>query len=487
MNISDRPYFRGAVETRDFAIGRAHMGRVSGRATLAFGYPVLDESGRLNAVLVTGLDLHWLGEFLKRMDLPPHSSLIFADRGGGILYGYPDPEKYIGQSMAEAPVVKAMMATGEGVVEAPGLGGGVLRLYGFASVDFRSQGLVLALGIPREAALEEANRDLRRNLTWLGLVALVSLAAAWFGGDLFIRRRVKELLAVTERLASGDLTVRTGPPYRSGELGLLARSFDLMADSIQERDARLKQAAGELNQRVRELDERTAQLEAANKELEAFSYSVSHDLRAPLRGIAGFSRILLEEYADKLDEEGKRYLNIIQSDTRKMGKLIDDLLAFSRFGRRQMNLTNFKLKPLVKDVFEELRELEPERNLQIQIKPLPPAHGDRDMIRQALVNLLANALKFTRTREAAIIEVSGWSEASENVYCVRDNGVGFEMEYVGKLFGVFQRLHPESQFEGTGVGLAIVQRIIERHGGRVWAEGKVEDGATFCFTLPQES
>jgi signal transduction histidine kinase len=238
-----------------------------------------------------------------------------------------------------------------------------------------------------------------------------------------------------------------------------------------------------LDVRVRE---RTAQLEAANKELEAFSYSVSHDLRAPLRAIDGFSRILLEDCGDKLDGEGKRFLSIIRSNTQKMGQLIDDLLVFLRLGRQEINLSEISMDKMAKSVFDELRATVPEKTLQLDIKTPPSAHGDRPMIRQVLVNLLSNAVKFTRPKETAMIEVGGLNEGDENVYYVKDNGVGFNMQYVDKLFGVFQRLHSASEFEGTGVGLAIVQRIIHRHSGRVWAEGKVGEGATFFFTLPRK-
>jgi PAS domain S-box-containing protein len=229
---------------------------------------------------------------------------------------------------------------------------------------------------------------------------------------------------------------------------------------------------------------RTAQLEAANKELEAFSYSVSHDLRAPLRAIDGFSRVILEDYTDKLDDEGKRYLNIIGSNTKKMGQLIDDLLVFSRLGRQEIRVSEMDMGKLAKAVSDELKLIIPERKIHFTIKPLSPIHGDQAMIRQVFVNLLSNAVKFTRPKENAMIEVGGSNEGDENVYYVKDNGVGFDMQYVDKLFGVFQRLHSSEEFEGTGVGLAIVQRIIHRHGGRVWAEGKVGEGAIFYFTLP---
>jgi light-regulated signal transduction histidine kinase (bacteriophytochrome) len=211
---------------------------------------------------------------------------------------------------------------------------------------------------------------------------------------------------------------------------------------------------------------------------------VAHDLRAPLRAIGGFARVLLEEYPDRLDADGQRYLNIIHQDARKMGQLIDDLLALARLGRKEMGLGRIDMGALVKAVWEDVKAPYRDRKLQIEIQSLPEALGDRVMMRQVLANLLLNAIKFTSHRAAAVIEVSGWSEEHEQVYCVKDNGVGFDMRYVNKLFEVFQRLHSEAEFEGTGVGLAIVKRIIDRHGGRLWAEGKIDAGATFCFTIP---
>ncbi len=225
-------------------------------------------------------------------------------------------------------------------------------------------------------------------------------------------------------------------------------------------------------------------LEAANKELEAFAYSVSHDLRAPLRAVDGFARMVLEDYADKLDDEGRRHLRVIRDGAQKMGRLIDDLLSFSRLGRREMALANIDMTALARDVAEELRRQESGRAIEIAIAPLPSAHGDPAMFRQVWANLLANAIKFTRPRAPAHIEVGGQADGDENVYSVKDNGVGFNMQYADKLFGVFQRLHGPEEFEGTGVGLALVQRIVYRHGGHVWAEGKLDAGATFSFALP---
>jgi len=227
-------------------------------------------------------------------------------------------------------------------------------------------------------------------------------------------------------------------------------------------------------------------LEAVNKELEAFSYSVSHDLRAPLRAIDGFSKIFLEDYSDKLGDEGKRVLSVIRSNTNKMGELINDLLEFSRLGRKEMRVSDINMDILVRTVFKELKLSILRRKMKFNVRTIPSTFGDRAMIQEVFVNLLSNAIKFTEPKETAIIEVGSKEEKEENIYYVKDNGVGFDMKYVDKLFGVFQRLHAADEFKGTGVGLALVKRIIERHGGRVWAEGKVNEGATFYFTLPKK-
>ena len=230
--------------------------------------------------------------------------------------------------------------------------------------------------------------------------------------------------------------------------------------------------------------ERTTQLEAANRELEAFSYSVSHDLRSPLRAIDGFCHILLDDYPDKLDDEGKRLLNVIRDNTSRMGQLIDDILQFSRTGRLEISFSEIDMEKLARAVIEEIQPSIDHSKLQLEIEAIPSSTGDRAMMHQVFVNLLSNAIKFSRAKELAMIKVGGSIEGDEAVYYVRDNGAGFDMQYAHKLFGVFQRLHGANEFEGTGIGLAIVKRIITRHGGRVWAEGKVNEGATIYFALP---
>jgi PAS domain S-box-containing protein len=264
---------------------------------------------------------------------------------------------------------------------------------------------------------------------------------------------------------------------------LLGIAVDITASKLAE------QAIRELNA---ELSHKAAQLEVTIKELESFSYSISHDLRAPLRAIDGFAQMMQEDYQERLDAEGKRYLSVIRQNSSRMGALIDDLLEFSRLGRQPVAHGEINVDALVREAVEEVLNSEPhgERGAataapQIEVGPLPPARGDRGLLRQVWTNLIANAVKYSGKVQRPFIQVSGSEVGAENHYSVRDNGVGFDMQYADQLFRVFQRLHRADEFGGTGVGLAIVHRIVTRHGGRVWAQGVVNNGAVFSFSLPR--
>jgi signal transduction histidine kinase len=265
----------------------------------------------------------------------------------------------------------------------------------------------------------------------------------------------------------------------------LAKTIESLQREITERK-RAEQSVARLNAELEQrVKERTAELEAKNKELESFCYSVSHDLRAPLRAIDGFSRIVLEEYHAKLDEEGRDNLRRVCSATQHMGQLIDDLLNLSRVTRSELHRDQVNLSDLAAQVAAELRHADPNRRVEIQIQPALTTEGDTNLLRIVLENLLGNAWKFTAKQPAARIEFGATTRAGQPSFFVRDNGAGFDMQYVSKLFGAFQRLHSSADFPGTGIGLASVQRIIRRHGGGVWAESQAGHGATFYFSLPR--
>lgn len=329
--------------------------------------------------------------------------------------------------------------------------------------------------VDQDGVLIDANSTL---LNWLGYDKTEVLNKIKFAdvvsGD---REQAAERIASVARSRSGKADIVL--TKKNGDV------FPVILSSVSIKG--LATVAGERlyctvdNKRCHEALER---IKTLDQELEAFSYSISHDLRAPLRSIDGYSRILQEDYGDKLDDEGKRVLQVVTNNAKRMGKLIDDLLDFGRLGRKAIMSSKINMTAIVNNIVAELQSQEQSRHMEITVGELLPASGDADMLRQVWYNLLENAVKYTGKKEHAVITVRSYPIGHNEIcYAVKDNGVGFDMQYSDKLFGIFQRLHKMQDFSGTGVGLAIVKRIITRHGGRVWAEGSLKEGSTFYFTL----
>ena len=274
------------------------------------------------------------------------------------------------------------------------------------------------------------------------------------------------------------------PELTKAKVSVLLK-IQLQKKELVDKNASLEKAEAQIRQLNLDLQLNLQQIEAANKELESFSYSVSHDLRAPLRSILGYARALEDDYISKLDPDAKDLLGIIQQNANKMNTLIDDLLEFSRLGKKEIKKTEINTEKLVESAVNELGRSS-SRPVEIKVNELVPAFADYALLNQVWINLISNAIKYSGKKEKPVVEIGSHSNKNEVVYYIKDNGEGFDMKYADKLFGVFQRLHRAEEFEGTGVGLALVQRIVNRHGGRVWAEAKVREGATFYFSLPSQ-
>jgi signal transduction histidine kinase len=474
---------------RRFAVATLEEDTISKTQTLRFGIPVFETNGTLARILYGSVYLRLFSEVLTNISMPTGSTITVLDEAGNVIARQPDPSSVVGKNLRQEMFAREVFRQGEGTTLARGFDGKE-RLYASTALrDGDGPMLFVAVGIPTNILYAHANYALIRNCVALVVVAAAALALAWVVARESFLKPVHTIRDTANKIALGNLAARTNFPAGQNELWELGHNFDVMAENLERRERELRAASEKISGMNTELEkrvaERTRQLEATNEELEAFSYSVSHDLRAPLRHMDGFAQILLTEPSLENNERAQRYLQMITKAAKQMGVLIDDLLSFSRMGRKTMVSQKVDMNSLVSDVISDLREEQKGRQIEWSIATLPSVEGDGSMLKQVWTNLISNALKYSRNRNPAKIEVSAREEGDNLVFFVRDNGAGFEMAYADKLFGVFQRLHRDEEFEGTGIGLANVRRIVTRHGGRTWAEAEVNRGATFYFSLPK--
>jgi len=491
--LGDRLYFEEALATGRSAVGEAVIsrgGKVRDHPIVTVSAPVRDDSGRAIGVLIVNSIVGELEKEFSDVSNPGGLySFVVDQRGKTVIHPNAQYADEMKDMSALKPVQDALQGE-SGYVEFTDPADNLPYLAAYQPVPESPWGVVAVQplsevqGSSRQAVIANGVAILLAVLVGFGIALLI-------GGRL--SRAISQMTEAVEAVGAGDLDRQVGIS-RSDELGRLAQTFNRMTASLKAITASKEDLAREVAERqraeaeVRQLNEslsrRASELAAANKELEAFSYSVSHDLRAPLRHIDGFSKILLEDYSERLDDEGRRYLQFVREGSQKMERLVDALLSLSRITRAELHRQPVNLSEIAQSVVAGLRKDRPDRLVEFDIASGVEVQGDPVLLRVVLENLLDNAFKFTANRPDARVEFGASQGQGQPVYFVRDNGAGFDMKYADKLFGPFQRLHRDDEFSGTGIGLATVQRIISRHGGRVWAEGEVGQGAAFYFTLP---
>jgi len=498
QSFADRQWFEQARFTKLPFQSAPIKSRVTGKAIAPYAVPIMNTQNQLSGVLSGGISLEKLSEVFVRISIASESSYLLVDlRNGGLIIAHRDPQMILTSVSESYTDIVDLMSSGQcGKREIINLNG-EKELIGFAPMPDLPWGVMIIT--PGTAAFTAVSA---LSQTSSIISAIIILVVAVLSGlfILQITRPIRLLVEETREIGKGNLDFPVNTKGQ-GEIGDLSRAFSEMAGNLKKTMVSNETLIEEINGRKsaeeslkvlnetleQQVETRTAQLEASNKELESFSYSVSHDLRAPLRHVVGFVELLSNHMQETLDDQGRHYLDIISKATSDMGQLIDDLLSFSRIGKAEMR--NGKVNPnsLLKQVIEAYEPEIRARSIEWDIGKLPCVKGDSEMLKLVLSNLVSNALKFTSKKQTARIEVGSKTDpenTNQAVFHVKDNGAGFDMRYKEKLFGVFQRLHSQKEFQGTGIGLANVKRLVQRHGGRVWAEGAIDEGAVFYFTLP---
>jgi len=462
-------WYKKLMDTGQTITSDLHISPATQRPTVVIATPVRSFNGKIIGVWAGGINLDTLSQIgiPKRLPDGLNYRYGYVTDSRGLIVAHQGNLQYVQEQtdFNSVPAIKAALSGKTGTMQQICTIDGRKELIAY--MPLTGMGWTVAYVVTIKVALAPIY-TLMRYLVSIGLLAVIVMGV---GGLAIARQVIKPL----EQLKNGAITIGTGNLAQridmaaGDEIGELAAEFNRMAEALSDKETQL------LNYIRR--------LENANKELEAFTYSVSHDLRAPLRHINGYVELLTGRFRNALPEKGIHYLDTIADSARQMAALIDDLLQFSRTGRQEMQRADVDMNLILQEVLEITKHDNVGRSIEWSVATLPPVHGDPAMLRQVWFNILNNAAKFTRKKEKATIDVGYREDSIEYIFFVRDNGVGFDMQYAHKLFGIFQRLHSSEEFEGTGIGLANVRRIIAKHGGRTWAEAALDKGAVFYFTL----
>jgi signal transduction histidine kinase len=484
LSIADRDYFRRVMATNVPTVSSLLTLRAVHTPGVVVGVPIRDESGRAVGVVSVAMDAERLAREYQHTSVRAGEALFVVDRDGRLAFDTARPALTSTEADALrgfAPLVSALSGQPNSVAAFTSPLHGDERLGAFTRTARYNWGV--GVTIPRGVALAPVYARLREELLAFGLIAALTIGLSVLLSRLLVHP-LRVLQGAALALGRGDLSRRVRITTRD-EIGDLGACFDDMAARLDERNRALQQARGNVEALNAQLEgrvaSRTSELEAANRELEAFSYSVSHDLRGPLRAVDGFVSVTLEAFQDTLPTAAVHHLERAQSGARRMAQIIDGLLALSRAARAPLTRVAVDMVALARETMEDLKDTAA-KPVETVVGLLPPAFGDPVLLRQVLANLVSNALKYSRDRDTIRLEL-GFAPGPPTAYFVRDNGVGFDTTRAEKLFQPFQRLQQPREYEGTGIGLAIVQRVVARHGGRVWAESKPGEGATFWFTL----
>ena len=477
VSVAKTEWFQRALVEKRFIMGNPFIGPITGKWVSVLVYPIYDDLNILKGFVALPLDLVAYDPKISAAPMPPGTRYGLLGADGTLIWRNTDPDGLIGKDLRHLDLVQNLLATKDGLIETAG-SDGIFRLYAITPVQ--EANWYSYVSIPSQPLYAAAKKNIIRN-SLLALLSLLVLA----GIAILLARRIAlpaiALAANARAIKKGEYDVRAKAADIS-EMAEVAEEFNEMVESWQAAERQLHDLNIHLEVRVQA---RTAELKKANQELSAFSYAVSHDLRAPLRAIDGFCHMLLEDYGERLDDAGRGYLNRVRRASQHMAEIIDDMLGMARSVRDEMSCGVFDLSTLARTVAADIEASSPRAGVEWRIPDGIMAFGDENLLSVLLENLLGNAYKYTSKQASARIEIGLLPDKQDGkaVYFVKDDGVGFDMGHSGKLFGMFQRLHSGGDFDGHGIGLATVQRIIQRHGGEIWADSQVEQGATFFFTL----